>query len=49
MKESLAKQTILAYALQGPIKVLVILTIHINDLNCNYFHMQIKRTCSLYL
>lgn len=49
MKESLAKQTSLAWAPQGPIKVLVILTIHVNALNFNYFHMQINSTCSLYL
>lgn len=49
MKESLAKQTSLAWAPQGPIKVLVILTIHVNALNFNYFHMQINSTCSLSL
>lgn len=33
----------------GTIKVLVILTIHVNALNFNYFHMQINITCSVYL
>lgn len=49
MEEGLAKQTSLAYAPQGPINVLVILTSHVNALNFNYFHMQINSTCSLYL
>jgi len=49
MKESLAKQTSLACAPQGPINVLVILTIRVNALNFNYFHMQINSTRSLYL
>lgn len=49
VEEGLAKQTSLAYAPQGPINVLVILTSHVNALNFNYFHMQINSTCSLYL
>lgn len=49
MKGSLVKQTSLACAPWGLIKVLVILTIHVNALNFNYIHMQINSTCSLYL
>lgn len=42
-------QTSLVYVPQGLIKVLIILTIHVNNLNFNYLHMQINSTHSLYL